>query len=62
MKIFFQYFQKQLPSKVEADFDNVMNLAFSFKLNSKKMKKLEKEYQVMKIREQEEMIELKVCF
>ncbi|EEB19620.1 GTPase-activating protein GYP5, putative [Pediculus humanus corporis] len=50
---------KQLPAKAEADVENVMNTAFSFKLNSKKMKKLEKEYQMIKLREQEEMIELK---
>ncbi|KAK6626884.1 ecotropic viral integration site [Polyplax serrata] len=59
MEGMLKFFQKQLPQKAEADPENVMNVAFSFKLNTKKMKKLEKEYQMMKIKEQEEMIELK---
>ncbi|KAL0280239.1 UNVERIFIED_CONTAM: hypothetical protein PYX00_001591 [Menopon gallinae] len=59
MEGMLKFFQKQLPGKAEADPDFLMNTAFSFKLNSKKMKKLEKEYQAMKIREQEEMVELK---
>lgn len=37
-----------------------MNLAYSVKYNAKRMKKLEKEYTVMKIKEQEEMVELRV--
>jgi len=38
-----------------------MLLAYSMKLNTKRMKKLEKEYTVMKTKEQEEMVELRVC-
>ena len=37
-----------------------MQLAYSMKYNSKKMKKFEKEYSVIKAKEQEEMVELKV--
>lgn len=63
---FLQYFQKELPSKAEADPEGLMQLAYSMKYNAKKMKKLEKEYSVIKAKEQEEMVELKVfviiCF
>lgn len=38
----------------------MMNMAYNIKLNSKKMKKLEKEYFALKTKEQEEMVELKV--
>lgn len=37
-----------------------MTLAYSMKINPKKMKKLEKEYTVIKTKEQEEMVELRV--
>lgn len=37
-----------------------MQSAYSMKYNAKKMKKLEKEYNVIKTKEQEEMAELKV--
>lgn len=39
-----------------------MNLAYSIKVNSKKMQKLKKEYTVMKTKEQEDMVELKVVY
>jgi hypothetical protein len=38
-----------------------MTLAYNMKLNPKHMKKMEKEYTVMKTKEQEEMVELRVC-
>jgi hypothetical protein len=38
-----------------------MLLAYNMKFNPKRMKKLEKEYTVMKTKEQEEMVELRVC-
>lgn len=37
-----------------------MLLAYSMKINQKKMKKLEKEYTIIKTKEQEEMVELRV--
>lgn len=57
----FQFFQKVLPPKADADPEGLMNLAYNVKYNAKRMKKLEKEYTVMKIKEQEEMVELRVC-
>lgn len=56
----FQYFQKELPTHAESDPDSLMNTAYEVKYNAKKMKKLEKEYIVIKTKEQEEMAELKV--
>jgi hypothetical protein len=38
-----------------------MQLAYGIKLNPKRMKKLEKDYQVLKAKEQEETVELRVC-
>lgn len=38
-----------------------MQTAYAMKYNAKKMKKLEKEYNVIKTKEQEEQAELKVC-
>lgn len=58
----FQYFQKELPSRAEADPEALMQSAYSMKYNAKKMKKLEKEYAVIKSKEQEEMAELKVFY
>lgn len=37
-----------------------MQLAYGMKYNAKKMKKLEKDYHVIKTKEQEEMTELRV--
>ena len=51
-----------MPASFEADAEGVINLAFSIKINQKKMKKLEKEYTTMKTKEKEEKIELRVCF
>ncbi|KAL2727122.1 ecotropic viral integration site 5 isoform X6 [Vespula squamosa] len=58
-KYSMQFFQKQLPSKAEKDPDVLMNLAYSMKINPKRMKKLEKDYTVLKMKEQEEMVELR---
>lgn len=55
-----QYIQKELPSKAEADQDAFMNLAYSIKVNPKKMKKLEKEYTVIKTKEQSDIAVLRV--
>ena len=57
-----QYFQKDMPASFEADAEGVINLAFSIKINQKKMKKLEKEYTTMKTKEKEDEIELRVSF
>ena len=57
---FLQYFQKDMPAFFEADAEGVINLAFSIKINQKKMKKLEKEYTTMKTKEKEDEIELRV--
>lgn len=55
-----QFFQKELPALAEADPEGLMQSAYNQKYNAKKMKKLEKEYNVIKTKEQEEMAELKV--
>lgn len=56
-----QFFQKEIPQRIESDPDSLFNLAFSMKINTKKMKKMEKEYADLKKKEQEEMVELRVC-
>ena len=58
--ICLQFFQKELPARAEADPEGLMQSAYNMKYNAKKMKKLEKEYNVIKTKEQEEMAELKV--
>ena len=58
--LLFQYFQKEMPALFEADPDSLMHLAFQVKYNPKKMKKLEKDYTVMKTKEQEDQVELRV--
>ncbi|XP_061382612.1 ecotropic viral integration site 5 ortholog isoform X5 [Danaus plexippus] len=52
MESILKYIQKELPAKAEADQDGFMNLAYSIKVNPKKMKRLEKEYTVIKTKEQ----------
>ncbi|KAH8235447.1 hypothetical protein KR032_000360 [Drosophila birchii] len=59
MEAMLKFFQKELPGRVEADVEGFFNLAYSIKLNSKRMKKMEKEYQDLKKKEQEEMAELR---
>ncbi|KAG0720777.1 Ecotropic viral integration site 5-like protein [Chionoecetes opilio] len=59
MEGMLKYFQRDLPAKVEADPEVYFNLAYSLRYNTKKMKKLEKEYTAMKTKEQEELVELK---
>lgn len=55
-----QFFQKEIPQRIESDPDSLFNLAFAMKINTKKMKKMEKEYADLKKKEQEEMVELRV--
>ncbi|XP_030380701.1 ecotropic viral integration site 5 ortholog isoform X3 [Scaptodrosophila lebanonensis] len=59
MEAMLKFFQKELPGRVEADTEGFFNLAYSIKINSKRMKKMEKEYQDLKKKEQEEMVELR---
>jgi hypothetical protein len=49
-----------LPGKVESDVEGLFNLAYSIKINQKKMKKMEKDYAEVRKKEQEEMVELRV--
>lgn len=56
----FQFFQKEIPQRIESDPESLFNLAFAMKINTKKMKKMEKEYADLKKKEQEEMVELRV--
>ena len=48
-----------MPSKFESDPEPVFALAFSLKLNAKRMRRLEKEYTTMKTKEKEDEIELR---
>jgi hypothetical protein len=57
--LYFQFFQKELPGRAEADPEHLMNIAYSMKINPKRMKKLEKDYTAQKMKEQEEMVELR---
>ncbi|KFM73888.1 hypothetical protein X975_21286, partial [Stegodyphus mimosarum] len=59
MEGMLRYFQKEMPAKCEADPDYLITLAMQVKYNSKKMKKLEKDYTSYKAKEQEEMVELR---
>lgn len=60
MEAMLKYFQKELPQKVEGDVEGMFNLAYSIKINTKKMKKMEKDYAELRKKEQEEMVELRV--
>ena len=55
-----QYFQREVPGQFGSEPDALMHMAYNVKYNSKKMKKLEKDYTVMKTKEQEDLIELRV--
>ncbi|KAG5678854.1 hypothetical protein PVAND_008487 [Polypedilum vanderplanki] len=59
MEAMLKYFQKELPQKVESDVEGLFNLAYSIKINTKKMKKMEKDYAELRKKEQEEMVELR---
>ncbi|KYN29205.1 hypothetical protein ALC57_01327 [Trachymyrmex cornetzi] len=59
MEGMLKFFQKQLPGKAEKDPDGLMTLAYGMKINPKRMKKLEKDYTILKMKEQEEMVELR---
>ncbi|XP_065213139.1 ecotropic viral integration site 5 ortholog isoform X2 [Planococcus citri] len=59
MEGMLKFFQKELPTRADSDPDSLMALAYNMKINQKKMKKLEKEYTIIKTKEQEEMVELR---
>ncbi|XP_076353898.1 ecotropic viral integration site 5 ortholog-like isoform X1 [Tachypleus tridentatus] len=59
MEGMLRYFQKEMPSKCETDPDYLVSMALQVKYNSKKMKKLEKDYTTLKVKEHEEIIEMK---
>ncbi|XP_054158022.1 ecotropic viral integration site 5 ortholog-like isoform X2 [Oppia nitens] len=59
MEGLLKYFQKEMPSKCETDPDYLVNLAAQVKYDPKKMKKLAKDYQAVKNKEQEELVELR---
>ncbi|XP_076313372.1 ecotropic viral integration site 5 ortholog-like isoform X1 [Tachypleus tridentatus] len=59
MEGMLRYFQKEMPSKCETDPDYLVSMAFQVKYNSKKMKKLEKDYTTLKVKEHGEMIEMR---
>lgn len=60
MESMLKYFQKVLPQRIEAEPESLFQLAYSIKINTKKMKKMEKEYGDLRKKEQEEMVELRV--
>ncbi|UYV64015.1 EVI5L, partial [Cordylochernes scorpioides] len=59
MEGMLKYFQKDMVAKCEADHEIIINFAFQVKYNAKKMKKIEKDYTTLKIKEQEDLNELK---
>ncbi|XP_037028411.1 ecotropic viral integration site 5 ortholog isoform X3 [Bradysia coprophila] len=59
MEAMLKFFQKEIPQRIESDPESLFNLAFGMKINTKKMKKMEKEYADLKKKEQEEMVELR---
>ena len=59
MEGLLKYFQKEMPSKCEVDPDYLVSHALNIKYDSKKMKKLTKDYSTLKTKEQEEMVELR---
>lgn len=59
MEGMLKYFQKELPIKHENDHESILNRAFTVKYNPKKMKKLEKDFSILKKEEQEEQIEMR---
>ncbi|CAF3535619.1 unnamed protein product [Rotaria sordida] len=59
MEDMLKYFQKEIPLKHETDHESLFQRAFSLEYNGKKMKKLEKEYTVIRKEEQDEQIEIR---
>jgi hypothetical protein len=61
MEGMLKYFQRQLAEQFENDHDLLFTSAYKVVMDKKKMKKLEKEYMTKRSKEQEEVIELRVC-
>jgi len=59
MEGLLRYFQKEMPSRVNIDADFLIHQALVIKYDYKKLKKLSKDYTVLKTKEQEEMVELR---
>uniref|UniRef100_A0A1L8DVN3 Putative ypt/rab gtpase activating protein n=1 Tax=Nyssomyia neivai TaxID=330878 RepID=A0A1L8DVN3_9DIPT len=59
MEAMLKYFQKELPQRVENEPEALFAMAYTIKINTKKMKKMEKEYADLRKKEQEEMVELR---
>ncbi|XP_040088243.1 ecotropic viral integration site 5 protein homolog isoform X6 [Oryx dammah] len=59
MEGMLQHFQKVIPHQFDGGPDKLIQAAYQVKYNSKKMKKLEKEYTTIKTKEMEEQVEIK---
>lgn len=59
MEGLLKYFQKEMPSRIECDPNYLIRCACQIKIDSKKMKKLCKDYTTIKTKEQEEAIEFR---
>ncbi|XP_008825058.1 ecotropic viral integration site 5 protein homolog isoform X4 [Nannospalax galili] len=59
MEGMLQHFQKVIPHQFDGGPDKLIQSAYQVKYNSKKMKKLEKEYTTIKTKEMEEQVEIK---
>lgn len=59
MENLLKFFQKQMPEVCQIDPDYLIQLAMAIKYDSKKMKKLSKDYSALKTKEQEELVELR---
>lgn len=59
MEGLLKYFQKEMPSRIECDPDYLIKCACQIKYDSKKMRRLCKDYTTIKNKEQEEAIEFR---
>ncbi|XP_076343403.1 ecotropic viral integration site 5 ortholog-like isoform X2 [Tachypleus tridentatus] len=59
MEGMLRYFQKEVPIKCETDPDYLVTMGLQVKYNNKKIKKLEKEYTSIKVKENEEQVEMR---
>jgi hypothetical protein len=59
MEGMLKYFQKDIQLKHEQDHETILMRTFAIRYNSKKMKKFEKDYLILKRDEQEEQAEIK---
>ncbi|KAG8436729.1 hypothetical protein GDO86_007716 [Hymenochirus boettgeri] len=59
MEGMLQHFQKVIPHQFDGGPDKLIQASYQVKYNSKKMKKLEKEYTTIKTKEMEEQVEIK---